>query len=189
MSEPVTALQGAAWDGALRLAEAPATGMVTLRADLAGDAVARAVRDAFGLDLPGRLKIVGQGDRAAAWMAPDEALLFCPPGAVPGLVADLAAALGDRPHLVADVSSARAVIDLTGPGWREVLAKGAPIDLAPGAFGPGDFRRTRLGQVAVAFWASDAETAHLVCFRSVAGFVFDWLRTAAVPGSLPGLWR
>jgi sarcosine oxidase subunit gamma len=86
------------------------------------------------------------------------------------------------------MSCARAAIDLVGPGWREVLAKGSPIDLAPGRFEPGDFRRTRLGQVAVAIWASEAETAHLVCFRSVAGFVFDWLRTAAAPGSLPGLW-
>lgn len=188
MSEPATALGGAAFDGAVRVAEAPATGMVTLRADLSDQAVARALREAVGTGLPGTRGIARAGDAAAAWMAPDELLILCPWDAAPALAADLSAKLGAVPHLAADVSSARAIIDLTGPGWREVLAKGAPMDLAPGAFEPGEIRRTRLGQVAVAIWASDAETAHLVCFRSVAGFVFDWLKTAAEPGSLPALW-
>ena len=84
------------------------------------------------------------------------------------------------------MSDARAVFRLDGPGAREVLAKGAPVDLAPAAFGPGDFRRTRLGQVAAAFWMPEPEVFDLMCFRSVAGFVADWLATAARPGSLPG---
>ena len=88
-------------------------------------------------------------------------------------------------HLVADVSDARAVIALSGAGAREVLAKGAPVDMAQDRFGPAEIRRTRLGQVAVAFWMTGPETFELVCFRSVAGFVFDWLTVAAQPGSLP----
>jgi sarcosine oxidase subunit gamma len=67
-----------------------------------------------------------------------------------------------------------------------VLAKGAPVDLAPAAFGVGDFRRTRLGQVAAAFWMPAPDTFELMCFRSVAGYVADWLANAARPGSLAG---
>ncbi|MBL4541054.1 MAG: sarcosine oxidase subunit gamma [Rhodobacteraceae bacterium] len=189
MAEAMTALGGAATEGAIRVAEAPPTGMIALRADLSTRAVGKAVKEATGIALPRALRIETAKDRSVAWMAPDEVLVFCPWEKAAGLAADLSEGLGDTPHLVADMSSARALIDLSGPGWREVLAKGTPVDLAPGAFGPGDFRRTRLGQVAVAIWASGPERAHLICFRSVAGFVFDWLSMAAARDSLPGLWR
>ena len=33
------------------------------------------------------------------------------------------------------------------------------------------------------------EVFDLMCFRSVAGFVADWLENAARPGSLPGHLR
>ena len=70
-----------------------------------------------------------------------------------------------------------------------MLAKGAPADLSRAAFGPGDFRRTRLGQIAAAFWqveGAGTETFELICFRSVAAHAFYWLGAAARKGSLPG---
>ena len=70
-----------------------------------------------------------------------------------------------------------------------MLAKGTPVDLLPGSFGPGDFRRSRLGQVAAAFWMPEAGTIDLMCFRSVAGFVAEWLVSAGRIGSLPGHLR
>jgi sarcosine oxidase subunit gamma len=79
-------------------------------------------------------------------------------------------------------------------GWMSpdelllVLASGAPVDLAPAAFGPGDLRRTRLGQVAAAFWIPEPEVFDLACFRSVADFVTDWLANAARSGMLPRLF-
>jgi len=83
------------------------------------------------------------------------------------------------------VKSARAVFRITGKGAREVLAKGAPVDLSKDAFGPGQIRRTRLGQVACAFWMSGEDQFDLICFGSVSEFVFDWLSTAGKDGSLP----
>ncbi|MEM1315115.1 MAG: sarcosine oxidase subunit gamma family protein, partial [Pseudomonadota bacterium] len=127
------------------------------------------------------------GDWALAWMSPDERLLMCPPADLPALETSLRDALEGRPHLIVDVSDARAVFRLQGPGARKVLAKGAPVDLAAAAFGPGDFRRTRLGQVACAFWTPDGESFELVCFRSVAEHVGAWLLDAARPGTLPGV--
>ncbi|MHA1127411.1 MAG: sarcosine oxidase subunit gamma, partial [Alphaproteobacteria bacterium] len=70
-------------------------------------------------------------------------------------------------------------------GAREVLAKGAPVDLSPEAFGTGDLRRSRIGQLAAAFWMTGDESFELVCFRSVGAFMFDWLSNAAREGSLP----
>jgi sarcosine oxidase, subunit gamma len=188
---------------AIAIEALPPTGMITLRADLAAPEVAEAVRAATGHALPARRRIAGSLGDGAGWMAPDELLLHVPYAEAPDRTAALEAALAAHHHLAACVSDARAGFRLAGPSAREVLASGAPVDLHPAAFGPGDLRRTRLGQVAAAFWMPDpnpdpqpgtrpdgpgdgTEVFELVVFRSVAGFVHDWLRQAAAPGRLPG---
>lgn len=182
---PEAMLSAAPLDPSVAIALAPARGMVTLRGDLASAPLREAVLAATGLALPDRRRIVLGEGFAAAWMSPDELMLFTPEGGGQRLAAALERALGGLHHLAVDVSAARQAFVVDGPGARAVLAKGAPVDLAPEAFGPGDFRRTRLGQVAVAFWMPDTTRFELVCFRSVAGFVAAWLATAAAPGSLP----
>jgi len=158
--------------------------MLTVRAS--ADA-AESVAAAMGLDAPGVRRIEASGDRAMAWMSPDEWLLMAPMADGPALTRAVEAALGDRHALVVDVSDARALFRVEGPGAREVLAKGAPVDLSEAGFGHGDFRRTRLGQVACAFWMVRDDAFELVCFRSVAAHVGAWLVNAARPGSLPAV--
>lgn len=165
-------------------------GMVSLRADLSDPAVADACRAAAGAAAPQMRRInVGAGG-SVAWMAPDE-LLFIVPAAAP-VRAAIAEALAGRRHLAVDLSDARARFRIAGQGAREVIAKGAPADLRAGAFaavtdGSGDFRRTRLGQIAAAFWAPEDDAMEVVCFRSVADHAETWLRQAARSGSLPGV--
>jgi sarcosine oxidase subunit gamma len=183
---PETVLGGATLDPAVRIALRPAPGMVTLRGDLGAAPIREAVLAATGLAMPDRRRIVIAGDQSAAWMSPDEVLLLTAPGRGHQLATALGAALSGVHHLAADVSAARVVFRIEGDGGREVLAKGAPVDLSCAGFAPGDLRRTRLGQVAVAFWMVDAGTIDLVCFRSVADFTARWLAAAAAPGSLPG---
>jgi sarcosine oxidase subunit gamma len=163
--------------------------MITLRADLAAPEVAAAVAEATGAQAPGRRRIAVSPRGAAAWMAPDELMLFTARDAVAGALAKLEAALSGTHHLAADVSDARAVFRLEGFGAREILAKGAPVDLAPGAFGLEDFRRTRLGQVAAALWSPEPEIFQVMCFRSVAEYVALWLEGAARPGASVGFFR
>jgi sarcosine oxidase subunit gamma len=62
---------------------------------------------------------------------------------------------------------------------REVIAKLAPVDMSADAFTPGMVRRTRLAQVAAAFWMDDARTVRVVCFRSVAAYMFGILSMSA----------
>ena len=57
----------------------------------------------------------------------------------------------------------------------------ATIDFA--AFEAGDFRRSRLSQVAAAVWKTDGGDFELVCFRSVADYVFGVLKVASQTGS------
>ena len=60
-----------------------------------------------------------------------------------------------------------------------------PVDFAE--FEAGDFRRSRLSQVAAAVWKTQNGDFELVCFRSVAQYVFDVLTTASVAGSEVGV--
>ena len=84
------------------------------------------------------------------------------------------------------MSDARAVYDLSGKAIRDVLAKGSPADMSADALPVGEVRRTRIAQLAVAFWLTDDNTARLVCFRSVAGYIRDWLENASEKGTEVG---
>jgi sarcosine oxidase subunit gamma len=185
----VTALDGVISEAGLacRIEEVGPGGMITLRGDFTAPAFRKAASSLGGVDFPAERKIVRVGDRGLAWMSPDELMLFCPRAEVVTNLASAGEALKDEHHQAVDVSDARAVFRLTGAAAREVLAKGAPVDLSRGAFALGDFRRTRLGQVAVAFGEvkTDPEVFELICFRSVAGYVFEWLTTSAREGSMP----
>jgi sarcosine oxidase subunit gamma len=187
MSEPVSALNGARFEGLVTLQDRGPTGMITLRGDLAAPAIAKALDKALGLSMPPQRRISSTADGTAsvAWMSPDELLLILPYAQVNTALSALEAALSGTHHLAENVSDARALIALSGPDARvrEVLAKLAPVDLHPAHFGPGDFRRTRLAQVAGAFWMAETGQINVVCFRSVAQYVFDLLCTAADPAA------
>ena len=188
MSEPVSALNGASYEGFARVAEQGPRGMITLRGDLASAKVRKAATGVAGVDLPGQRECRLEGERGLAWMSPDELLVLLPYAEAPAAVAAMTRALAGAHSLVADVSDARALFRIEGPGAREVLAKLAPVDLSPAGFTPGMIRRTRLAQVPAAFWMAGEEAFELVCFRSVAQYVFDLLKGAAAPGGEVGFF-
>lgn len=185
-----SALPGAGFAGYVRVAEGGRLGMIALKGDLASDAVAAALK-AAGLAVPERRRLAPAGERAAAWFAPDEVLAMLPEGEVAETLAAMRAAAGGEDkgaHVtLADVTDARAVFDLSGEGVREVLAKLSPADLHPDALPPGEVRRTRAAQVPVAFWLPEEGRARLLCFRSVAAYVFDILSLSATPGGEAGV--
>jgi len=187
MSDAVSVLKGAEFTGAVTVRDAGLAGMITLRGDFGDEKLAKAVKSAVGLTLPAVRQIKHGKKGAVAWMSPDELLLFTDYEAADSIVSRLEAALSDTHHLAVNVSDARAMFTLSGAGLREVVAKGAPADLSPKGLPIGKVRRTRLGQVAAAFWLSDEETLSIVCFRSVGAFVYDWLCHAAAKGTLPGV--
>ncbi|SFP24145.1 sarcosine oxidase subunit gamma [Tranquillimonas alkanivorans] len=186
MSEPVSALRGESYDGHIRVEEAGLRGMITVRGDLSSEAVARAVGEVSGVEVPGPNAANASDARGLCWMSPDELLLLVPHAEAGETLRRLSDALAGEHALVVDVSDARATFRLTGAPVREVLAKLTPADVSPGVFELGAFRRTRLAQVPAAIWMRDAQTAEVVCFRSVARYMFDLLATAARPGGEVG---
>ncbi len=182
MSEVISALNGATFDGFATVSEQGLRGMITLRGDLATKPVAAAVKAATGQKVPGERAVALSAEKGVAWMSLDELLVMVPYSETAATVAAMTKALGAAHSLVVDVSDARAVFRVKGAGAREVLAKLAPVDLAQAAFQPGMIRRTRLAQVPAAFWMVDADTFELVCFRSVAQYLFDALKMSAAHG-------
>ena len=180
MSDPVSALNGAGFDGFATIREIGPIGMITLRAKPDVKGLAAAVKAVTGTALPAPRRIEVKGEHAAGWMSPDEYLLILPYADVAKALDTLAAKLKGQHHLAADVSDARAVFRIEGAKAAQVIAKLSPVDLA--TLAPGELRRTRAAQVAAAFWAEGAGYT-LVSFRSVAGYVMGLLTHSAQPGS------
>ncbi|MCU4651834.1 sarcosine oxidase subunit gamma [Roseibacterium sp. SDUM158016] len=179
-----SALPGAEAGGIVSVREMGLQGMVTLRADLS--VAAKALKKVTGAAMPEvRGMTEGEGTRVA-WMSPDELLILCDHSAAGEMARGLTEALKGQHHLAVDVSDARAMFSLTGEAGalRDVLAKVTPADLA--ALAPGEMRRTRLQQVAAALWFESGTEARVVCFRSVAQYVFDLLALSAKDGGAVG---
>lgn len=179
MSDPKSALSGASFSGFAHVREIGPLGMISLRAkDVKG--LAKAIKAAVGVGLPKPRKIEIAGDRAAGWMSPDEYLLVLPYAETTAAMAALDKALAGEHYLAAVVSDARAVFRIEGAKADQVLTKLMPVDLPRMAVG--ELRRSRAAQVAAAVW-KEGEGYTLVCFRSVAGYVFGLLTHSAMPGS------
>ncbi len=188
MSEAVSALSGASYDGTVVVRELGLRGMITLRGDLSAAKLKSAAKAAAGVAVPGVGEVALKGEGGLAWMSPDELLVMTDYATVGETLAKLEKALAGQHALAVNVSDARAVFEIKGAGVREVIAKLCPVDMAPEAFGPGRFRRTRMAQVPAAFWMVDDETVRIVCFRSVAEYVFGLLKDAAEPGGEVGFF-
>ena len=179
MSDAVSALGGVEYDGVVSVSENALQGMITLRCDLTAPILKETLRATLGLDVPGMRAVLAKDNYAVAWMSPDELFLFVPYESAGKITATLSEGLGQTHNLVVNVSDARAVFALKGDGVRDVLAKITPVDLRPEVLPEGVMCRTRLGQVAGAFWLTDDTTLWVICFRSVAAYVYGVLTDAA----------
>ncbi len=187
MSNAVSALNGASFEGFAGVEEQGLKGMITLRGDLDAKDMAAAVKSATGCAMPNQRAIVESDGKAVAWMSTDELLILCDHSDVAEVIASLEIGLAGTHFLAVNVSDARAQFRVSGAGAREVLAKLAPVDLSADSFGTGDFRRSRLAQVAAAMWMSSEDSIDLICFRSAAPYVMGLLKAAASPGSEVGV--
>lgn len=186
MSEPISTLNRAEAGAGhtIRIADRGPVGQVTLRGDLGAAKLKKAVKAGTGVDVPGPLACAFSAEGGAVWMSPDELLLFTTYDEAGAMVAALDEALAGTHYLAVDVSDARAVIAIEGAGVAEVLAKGAPLDFS--TFPVGHARRTHLGNVAAGIWRRSETDWEVVCFRSFAKHLFDWLSISAREGGEVG---
>jgi len=77
MSDPVSALNGASFQGFAAVREMGPLGMITLRAK-GLKSLDKAIKAVTGTKIPAQRRIEVNGDRACGWMSPDEYLLILP---------------------------------------------------------------------------------------------------------------
>lgn len=185
MSEPVTTLNGQTVSAGLsaKIEERGLIGQITLRGDLSNAALKKAVKAAIGVAVPAPLTAVFKGDHGAVWMSTDELLLITGYGAAEDVVGKISTDLAKTHHMAVNVSDVRAVVRISGAGARELMAKGAPLDVSDAGFPVGTARRTHFAEVAVGIWRLDDQTWEIVCFQSYARHLFDWLVASSHEGS------
>lgn len=129
-----------------------------------------------GIAPPKAPKTASGLDSALVWAGPYQWLCVSNrPELVPRLAAGLAGLAA-----VSDQSDARAILRVSGPRIREVLAKGCPIDLHPRAFAPGDAALTAIAHIGVHIWQIDAApTYDVTVSRSMAASFWSWFAAAA----------
>lgn len=181
MSNAISSLQGISASGFASVSDAGLRGMITLRADLASKSLAAVLKATIGTGVPAPRRITFNGEKGVGWMSPDELLVLVPYSEAAATVLALATALRDEHALVLDVSDARAVFRIVGKSADQVLRKLSPADFD--VLASGELRRTRVAQVAGAFWRTGPDEITLVTFRSVAAYVFGILAMSARPGS------
>jgi sarcosine oxidase subunit gamma len=162
------------------LREIAERGMIDLRG-LPGDRkFMAAAKEVLGTDLPKQPRSsVAWGDIAILWLSVDQWLILCPQARVAELLSALRAALAGIHSLAVDVSDMRAVIRIEGEGAREVVMKGAAVDLGGGGFAPGTVKRLRFAEVAALLHAVEEAVFDLYVFRSYAAHAWNFLATAA----------
>ncbi len=178
--------KGDAAEAGVTLGERPPRALIDLRGPggLGEAGFLTAVEAALGFLLPlNSPETAAEGAVAALWLGPDEWLVIGPDrdGAGAAALADrLRAALDGQFAAVTDVSETYSVIAVAGPSARDVLAKGCPLDLHPGRFGPGHVAQTLLGRADVILHRIGAETYELYCRRSFAEYLWAWLEDAGL---------
>lgn len=87
------------------------------------------------------------GDKRVLMVAPERYWITAP--MAEGLGAKLAGAFTSEDLVVTELGHSRTVLRLAGPAVREVLAKGLPVDLDPGACPVGAFVQSAIAHISV----------------------------------------
>ncbi|EAU42092.1 Sarcosine oxidase, gamma subunit [Fulvimarina pelagi HTCC2506] len=154
---------------------------VLARKRRAGD-LAALVANEFGCHLPAPARRTEGRDISVVSTGPG-AWLACREAGGYGFAENLAETMQGVAS-VTDQSDAFAVLRLTGPRVRNVLAKGIHLDLDANVFLPGHAAVTQCGHVGVSLWRLDdlagGDAAfEIAMFRSYAESFWHWLSVSA----------
>lgn len=138
-------------------------------------ALGEAARATLGLALPEAGRWSEHAGIVAAWVAPGQWWLQAQHR--PGLLGELAPLVGHAALI--DISHARAVLRLSGPDARVILASLLPLDLHPRAFAPGRVATTLASHITLQVRQLDTAPSYdLACSRSFAASLWRALELA-----------
>ncbi len=161
-------------DGSLVLEALPAEARFSLRID--ADNVSRCV-GAFGCELsPDIGAAPGRDGRCALTLGPDEWLLLAPEGERDAIAAGFSALGPDAPHSLVDVGHRSVAMRIAGPGARDALNTGCPLDLS--VIPIGGCTRSVFHKAEVVLLRLDVDDFRLEVARSFAEYVWSMLERA-----------
>jgi sarcosine oxidase subunit gamma len=112
------------------------------------------------------------GACASLWLGPDEYLLLDADAAPAESIAQgLAAALGDAPHALVDISHRQTALELRGPRAAAILNGGCPLDFDIEAFPVGMCTRTVFAKAEIVLWRTAPHSFHVEVWRSFTDYV------------------
>ena len=162
------------------IGESPMRGCLVLRGDGAREDFRGTVASVLGLEPALEpLTAVRRRDVSMLWLGPDEWLVVVPDRRRERIERSLRDALEGQHAALTDVSHGRAVLVLSGPDARAVLAKGCSLDLHPRVFGPGRCAQSRFAKCqALIHQTTDAPEFEIHVQRSFAHYAWTWLEDA-----------
>ncbi|HEV7256457.1 MAG TPA: sarcosine oxidase subunit gamma family protein [Bosea sp. (in: a-proteobacteria)] len=168
--------RGTAGKSGVRVEARDGLGIASLIAPASGDApLAAAMKARLGLDLPSTPAVASSRTHAAVWAGPGQWLLVANDRTG---FADALQALSDV-AAVADQSSGRAALRVSGAAVRNALAKGCMLDLHPAAFPIGMAALTSIAHIGVHLWRAEdgpeGAVFEIMVARSFAGSFWSWL--------------
>lgn len=153
--------------------------VATLIAKPDATGLGRITKQLLGLELPQARRVALTDTHGLAWSGPDQWMLLA---RQPAGFSDLINLLSNEAS-VSDQSHARATLRVSGKRVREVLAKGAMIDLHPKAFPVGTSALTSFAHVAVQLWrlkdGPGGAVFEILVPRSMAGSFWSWFAASA----------
>ena len=152
--------------------------VISAAASKANDVVAK-VQAVVGLELPVGLGRVSKNGLFLIGAAPRQWLAVAEGKAALASLAKLAAAIKGL-AMVVDQSDGKAILRISGPRARDVLAKGCSLDLHPRVFKQGSAATTPVALIDCVIWQVDeTPTYDLAVPTSYAESFWSWLTASA----------
>jgi sarcosine oxidase subunit gamma len=139
---------------------------------------------ALGIELPLRPNTVAQGRGVLAmWLAPDEWLLRAEGAGRADWTMRIEEALAGQWFAVTEQSSGHCVVQLQGPGARDVLNAGCPLDLHPRTLTLGQCAQSHFFKASVLLRPLDTQGGgwEMIVRRSFADYAVRMLMDAMRP--------
>jgi sarcosine oxidase subunit gamma len=134
----------------------------------------------LGIALPAAGETVAEHGTQWFWSAPGEWVIAVPAGAESDTARALQEKLDGLFVVLSVMTDSRVVLDVSGEGARNVLARGSTVDFDPASFSIGQCLSTRFAGVPVMIARSEAGVFLVFADRSVAAYLLDWFGAASI---------
>lgn len=126
---------------------------------------------------PAPLGCLDDGDTTLLWTGPGQWFAVSEHLGADELLASLEQRLSSSDATISDLSHARTVLRVSGVAWRDLLAKGCPVDID--AMVPGDCVASLLSHFSIVIHCVSDDSADVYVFRSFGVSLWEWLRGGA----------